>query len=432
MSDSSRTFDKDAQQKIFSQLKDLVALVKNTDTQKAKQLQTSIQSGINTLINATSRTITQAIQNGILNALETPIHSRPKSFANVLANGLPTPGTTNTAVQKPTNPRLHKEILIKPGNQPLSLQQRTPEQIVQAIQTTTKNNKAKAIRKLPSGAIVVTVEDAETKRQLEAQDSWIQEVFGAQASVSKPSFAIALKGLTTHDLQGVSEETLLQELRTQLPSVCRAKIWRPKIPLYTRVKVLVAVHNITEANTACNEGLLWRCRQVTCEPFSTEATPQQCYKCWKWGHTQRFCRAQALCGNCGTAEHGTCARTPRCARCNGSHPARSRDCREAHAAHEKAKAAFNARPKTFQPPTQPTQPSTPARSLPVQLANLPATVRFAEHKDNGWEEVARKRKRRHPPDATSTLPNPFSDLNVSPFPQRSTQQVDLEMDELAC
>ncbi|KAK4119386.1 hypothetical protein N657DRAFT_707448 [Parathielavia appendiculata] len=42
---------------------------------------------------------------------------------------------------------------------------------------------------------------------------------------------------------------------------------------------------------------------LNCEPYWLALQASQCYKCWSWGHTQRFCKKSALCPRCGTAAH---------------------------------------------------------------------------------------------------------------------------------
>ena len=55
--------------------------------------------------------------------------------------------------------------------------------------------------------------------------------------------------------------------------------------------------------------------------------PRRCYGCQKFGHGRGKCRGQDTCPRCGLAAHeDTCDREPKCANCEGDHPASSRDC----------------------------------------------------------------------------------------------------------
>lgn len=37
--------------------------------------------------------------------------------------------------------------------------------------------------------------------------------------------------------------------------------------------------------------------------FGDRRQPLQCYRCWKYGHTQKVSRSTVCCGNCGSQEH---------------------------------------------------------------------------------------------------------------------------------
>jgi hypothetical protein len=71
----------------------------------------------------------------------------------------------------------------------------------------------------------------------------------------------------------------------------------------TRVKVLAAFISLEEAKKACDEGLTWKYRYLDCEPFVEEARVKQCYRCWNWGYIQKYCKKEACCGMCGTAQY---------------------------------------------------------------------------------------------------------------------------------
>ncbi|CAB3239383.1 unnamed protein product [Arctia plantaginis] len=59
--------------------------------------------------------------------------------------------------------------------------------------------------------------------------------------------------------------------------------------------------------------------------------PKQCYRCQKWGHSQRYCHGQVKCVKCGE-NHLTqrCQKKPeerpKCANCKETHTASFRDC----------------------------------------------------------------------------------------------------------
>ena len=86
------------------------------------------------------------------------------SYTAIARSGLAKPNTFQSASTKTTPLRLNKELLIKPGDLPPALQNRTPAQIVQAIQTTTRDSHVKGIRTLPSGGVVLTLDSPEAKK----------------------------------------------------------------------------------------------------------------------------------------------------------------------------------------------------------------------------------------------------------------------------
>jgi len=154
------------------------------------------------------------------------------------------------------------------------------------------------------------------------------------------------------DLEGVTEATFQQEIG--LRTTDNVKFRLPVARGYNRATVLVALADQAEAKRACEEGLLWRAQLYDCEPYWATLSPTQCYKCWKWGHIQRYCRKTALCPNCGTQAHGRggkegeahCPthnglRPPQCPACGGKHSARDKEC------PARAQEAYAYRPRTF-------------------------------------------------------------------------------------
>lgn len=57
---------------------------------------------------------------------------------------------------------------------------------------------------------------------------------------------------------------------------------------------------------------------------------KQCQKCWKFGHTQKFCRGKEICRQC-SSEHPKdqqCTKASRCVNCGGKHQAADKVCKE--------------------------------------------------------------------------------------------------------
>ncbi|EAQ92253.1 hypothetical protein CHGG_00488 [Chaetomium globosum CBS 148.51] len=169
---------------------------------------------------------------------------------------------TPTKILVPT--RINKEILVRGRGMPADLAKRTPQETIQAV------------------------------NQVEA--------FGEQAEESKRTFAVLLKGVWKKNLQGVTEEEFGKE--TGLHTVDKVKFRVPRHREATPATMLVASTSQEEARKACDEGVIWRAQLLDCEPYWAALSPTQCYKCWKWGHTQHYCKATPLCRCCGTKAHG--------------------------------------------------------------------------------------------------------------------------------
>lgn len=56
--------------------------------------------------------------------------------------------------------------------------------------------------------------------------------------------------------------------------------------------------------------------------------PLRCYNCQAYGHHQANCKRKAMCGKCGSPDHGLaqCTSPPHCLHCSGPHPASDRLC----------------------------------------------------------------------------------------------------------
>ena len=89
-----------------------------------------------------------------------------------------------------------------------------------------------------------------------------------------------------------------------LKTIDKVKFRLPTSPGLTRATILATIESQEEARRACEEGVVWRAQILDCEPYWAALEPKQCYKCFKWGHIQRHCQKEALCGRCGTRAHG--------------------------------------------------------------------------------------------------------------------------------
>lgn len=311
-------------------------------------------------------------------------------------------GNTQTQTTTPTKivpARLNKEILVRGRGMPVDLARRTPQETVQAVNRASAKKGALAARKLPSGDVVVTFQGPTTRDWHSTNTGWIKEAFGQQAEENKRTFAVLLKGIWKQDLQGTTEETFSKEIG--LRTVDKVKFRVPKHQEATRATVLVALTSQEEARKACDEGVIWRAQLLDCEPYWAALNPVQCFKCWKWGHTQQYCRSTPLCPRCGTKAHGEGGRDGeaqcptytdeipfRCPVCGGRHPAWSRECPEKSKVLLKAKEAYQFRPRTFEA----TIATAATTALPPPFFDF--TNRGED--DDGYQVISRKRMRGRP------------------------------------
>jgi len=365
------------------------------------------------------------------------------TWSAVAARGAATAMQQQDAPKKVIPARQSREMLIRGYEMPPSLAKRTPQEIVQAINTASAQKGAVAARALPSGDVVVTFKDEATRDWHRKDTAWIRGAFGEQAKEAVRTVAILIKGLRKEDLQGVTEEDLVAELG--LESVDKAKIRLPSIPEHNRATVRLALTDQEEARRACDNGVVWRAQIFNCEPYSATLEAVQCYKCWQWGHTQRFCRKDPLCPRCGTQAHGPGGRegenlcpthkgvTCRCPACGGPHTAWAKECAKGAEAKRRAKEAYQYRPRTFQPverekpkTTQQTGrplaiPATPRRQAAPQLPMAqPRTDLYSdEGEDDGFQEVRRKRGRGRPTGLENAAQSPTQRRLIFPATART-------------
>lgn len=285
--------------------------------------------------------------------------------------------TWATIAAQPSQPakaipqRISRKTLIRGADLPADLAKRTPAEIIQAINQASTRKGAIAARKLPSNDVVVTFNDPTTKEWHTRNNQWIQQAFGEQAKEAYRTFAVLVKGLQKKDLQGRTEESFGAELGLQ--TIDKVKFRLPINQGFTRATVLITLGSQEEAKKACDQGVVWNAQILDCEPYWATLEPKQCFKCWKWGHTQRYCRKEALCGRCGIKTHGEGGKAGealcptqggqipcKCPGCGGRHPAWAKECPEKVKAKKEAREAYQYRPKTFEP-----RPTTEATARPT-------------------------------------------------------------------
>jgi hypothetical protein len=398
---------------IFQEIQQIKQAVKNGESRRPAD--NSMDQIRKVVAEEAARAAATAVKEVLNEAQKKP--AAGPTWASIASRAPAPPHQQQEPPRKVIPARQSREIIVRGSEMPPSLARRTPQEIVQAINQVSVQKGAIAARALPSGDVVVTFRDGPTRDWHQRNKRWIQEAFGEQAKEAQRTVAILIKGLRRADLQGVTEGTLSEELGFK--SVDKVKIRTPTNPEYTRATVFVALTDQEEARRACDEGVVWRAQILDCEPFSPILEATQCYKCWQWGHTQRFCRKEPLCPRCGTQAHGAGGKEGeslcpthrglacRCAACGGKHTAWAKECPVGAQAWQKAREAYQYRPRSFEPlpqrrpaTVQPAMPSTPRLPAtprpPVQHRPSEPQYYSDEENNDGFHEVRRKRGRGRP------------------------------------
>ena len=102
--------------------------------------------------------------------------------------------------------------------------------------------------------------------------------------------------ISSRDLEGVSEDEMLENLSSQKVSAVKT-FSKPLLP------------------DSIKAGYL----KITIVPFIPN--PLRCFKCYRYGHGENACRGKVTCARCGQVDHEskTCNNAISCANCKGSH-----------------------------------------------------------------------------------------------------------------
>lgn len=341
------------------------------------------------------RVVVEAVQAATKATTGTPPTRTWADIATGLQGTTFRPGASQSPPRKAVPKRASREVLIRSNNLPADLAKRTPAEITQAVNQATGQPEAIAARKLPSGDTVVTFRDQAARERHSQNTQWIQQAFGDQAKEACKTFAVLVKGLRKSALQGVTEEEFGKG--TGLRTIDKVKFRLPSKQGLTWATALVTLTSQEEAYQACEQGLVWNAQILDCEPYWAVLEPKQCYKCWKWGHIQRYCSKPALCSRCGTKAHGEGgkageAQCPthsgqipcRCPNCGGSHTAWAKECPGRVKAREEAREAYQYRPRAFEAPKTTANP---------QEKTFTFTGPLQAGEDDGFQQVSRKRPR---------------------------------------
>lgn len=194
-----------------------------------------------------------------------------------------------------------------------------------------------AIRKLPSGDLLITTTRTASRTTLEKSAEWLRAI-AASARVKRTTFSVFAHAVRKHEVN-ISEQsqmvTRIQEQNQRLhPGLEVLRIGWPK-GTETNEKMagslVIEVSTATAANRMIAEGLVLNHEIRECERFVQGAKPTQCFNCQRFGHVARLCKNPTACANCAKG-HSTrncslrAGTARRCALCKGDHGAWERKC----------------------------------------------------------------------------------------------------------
>ena len=230
---------------------------------------------------------------------------------------------------------------------------RTHVQLFQALQDRLPspfNKQVRAVRKLPSGDILISTESQEVKSFLEKDSTWITTIFTKEAIVQPKRFSILVHGVRTSDIQPEDLSKTCQAIQSSNPSLSKQitilrAYWSKKA--ISQKKLVTSLHldlaTPEQANLLIENGLVLGHRLHEVEPFLADTVIAQYFKCFGYGHQARVCKNKAVCGACGGQhERRACSipeqlLKPRCCNCQGSHPAWASICPKRQEVAKKAR-----------------------------------------------------------------------------------------------
>ena len=325
----------------------------------------------------------QPLPSGITNKIIQELENLNKHLDRQEANPSYAQAAAKTSsAQIPLASRILKEVLVHPGHQTPDMANRTHVQLFQALQDrlpSSYNKQIRAVRKLPSGDILIHTESQETKLFLEKDSSWTATIFNTKAIVQPKRFPVLVHGVRTADIQPENLEDTCKKIQTSNPSlgkqitILRAYWSKKSIAQKKQVTSLhLDLSTRQQANLLIENGLVLGHRLHEVEPFLANTVIAQCFKCFGCGHQAHACRNRTACGACGGQhERRACPipenlLKPKYCNCQGSHPAWASTCPVRQEAAKKAREAWISRPGKYKIPISTSLtpvPQSPATSF---------------------------------------------------------------------
>jgi len=240
----------------------------------------------------------------------------------------------------------------------------------------------KSARRLKSSDIVFQFRESHEAEAAHADAAeWLPHL-APNAWSHIPKYQVVLNGCPTN-IDPTSED-FIRELENQNDdyiqalSINDARWMQKKGPAEgkTASSVILSFKNPHDADKAIKLGLSLNARALTTHKLTSQ--PIQCFKCQKYGHLSKVCRAKSpACGLCtGPHDTNSCQSThargkpcntptcshvePKCSNCNGQHPAFFKDCPVRKAERERIAALPANCSQFFNAPTNTMAPLMPS------------------------------------------------------------------------
>ena len=158
------------------------------------------------------------------------------------------------------------------------------------------------------------------------------------------------------------------------------------------------MQTVEDARKIIDKGLVLQAQLFRCERYAPEARADLCYRCWEWGHKQRFCKKEARCSLCACATHeggeNECpvrkepaVNKEHCVNCGGDHAAFRNNCRIAKEQRQRARENFLRRATNYAEPSRP--PVSGANAVSIeQLLSAGEEAQARPNRNNKRQRTA--------------------------------------------
>jgi hypothetical protein len=138
-------------------------------------------------------------------ANRTPTPPQPGSLAAIAARAASSDGAWQPKMVIPA--RRSKELVVRENGAEVNLRNRTPQDIIQAVNTAIDGNDAIAVRIMQNGDVIIIFRNnAELKT---TNVNWVAKTFEKSANLAKKELAIIVKGLLGTKLRNIYNEAEL-------------------------------------------------------------------------------------------------------------------------------------------------------------------------------------------------------------------------------